>query len=340
MRAASDALDLPPLTTGTWLLHWHLDLSMAVLITVLAGTYLACVLRLRRRGTAWAPGATACFLLAGLGGLVLTTMSFLGAYNRVLFWPGAVENVLLLTLAPVALTLGRPVELLRRSLGPKLRPPRMIGVVLRGVASPFVGSVLAVGLLLALYTTSYDEATLRHPALLAALHLQLLVVGCLFYWPLLGVDAWSARMSYPLRAGLAFLDGLLDALPGLAVLGSRSLVAGSYYQGLGRTWGPTLRGDQRLAGTALVALSELVALPSLVVLLVAWARQDSQQADEVDRELDAREAMRTAGVTDPLDRAAAALERPWWETNPGPLSERVRREGWDRPAPGPSPDDP
>ncbi|MDP9101751.1 MAG: cytochrome c oxidase assembly protein [Actinomycetota bacterium] len=321
-----------PLTSAGWVGTWHLDLTAAVLAALLTGGYVSLTRALHARGSRWPAARTAWFLLAGVGSLLLSTMSFLGAYSRVLFWPAAVENVLLLSLVPVALTAGRPIELARRVLDGRWRPAHRVAVSLRFVANPLVGSVLAVGQLLLLYTTGYDEACLRHPVLLGLLHVQLLATGCLFTWPLLGVDHWQAGMSYPLRSAVAFADGLLDALPGLAVLGTHQLLAGDYYRQVGRAWGPSLQADQRIAGTAIVALSELVALPSLVVLLVRWARDDAAQAEVVDRGLDERATERAAGLTDPLDRSAAALERPWWETDPGPLGERARRQGWDRPA--------
>ncbi len=52
------------------------------------------------------------FLVGGTGALVLATMSFLGVYQGVLFSARAVQNVLLLLVAPLFLALGRPLTLL------------------------------------------------------------------------------------------------------------------------------------------------------------------------------------------------------------------------------------
>ncbi len=315
---------LPPLTGDRWLTGVSVDLPVLVLVAALAAAYLTGVRRLRHRGTAWSGASTAWFLGGGLGALVLVTCSALGTYERTLFWVLAVQDVLVLTVVPVGLTLGRPVALWRAVRRPaRRRLPRGLARVL---AFPLVGSVLAVGLLLAVYTTGWDAARLAHPALLQVTRLLLLAAGCAFLWPLLGVDEGTGTTGYPTRALIAFVDGLLDAVPGLAVLGSTHLIAASWYLPLHREWGPTPAADQQLGGTAMIALSELVGLPALLVLLVQWVRRDAQDARDVDAALDVvAEAEAVLATPDP-----GARQRPWWETDPGPLADRAERYGWGR----------
>jgi cytochrome c oxidase assembly factor CtaG len=234
-------------------------------------------------------------------------MSFLGTYDRVLLWPLAVQDVLLLTVVPIGLTLGRPLALLKAVFPRNGRRSRLTQVL----GFPLVGSVVAVTTLLLLYTTGWDAARLRSTALLELTRLLLVVVGCGFLWPLLGVDAGTGTTSYPLRAAIAFVDGLLDAIPGLAVLGSGHAIAGSYYLSVGRTYAQ----DQQIGGTAMVALSELVGVPALLVLLVQWMRSDARQAVVQDAELDAR-----------YEAGDVLLERPWWETDAGPLRQRFGQD--------------
>lgn len=313
-----------PLTPLRWLTAWQVDLPVLSVAALLVVAYLAGVRRAARRGTPWSRGSTGWFLGAGVGSLVLATMSFLGVYDRVLMWPLAAQDIVLMTFVPVGLTLGRPIALWRAGR-PVVDGPahRARDGVLRVLSFPLLGSLLAVTLLLLVYTTSWDLARLEHPALLQLTRLVLLVAGCAFVWPLLGVDASTGRTSYPVRAFIAFLDGLLDAIPGLAVLGSHGIVAGAYYSRVGRTWGPTLAQDQRLAGTAMVALSELVGLPTLLVLVLAWVRDDDRQARQIDAaEPVAVTAAQPAGAPAPLQ------QRPWWETDPGPLADRAERYGW------------
>ena len=324
-----------PLTPGRWLTGWSLDVPVIVVMVVAAVVYVATAHRLRGRGGSWPATATAWFLAGGLGSLAVVTCSFLGTYSRVLFWPLAVQDVLLLTLVPVGLTLGRPVALYRAArprldTAPSRGSRRLAGLF----GFPLTGSVLAVGLLLVIYTSGWDQTRLEHPWLLESTRLLLLVAGCGFLWPLLGVDEGTGRTSYPVRALVAFLDGLLDALPGLAVLGTGHVIAAGYYTHLHRTWGPTPPKAQQIGGTAMIALSELVGLPALLVLLVAWVRSDAGQARNIDAALDAVHAAESAAVSaarrqsGPDEDPEVLLQRPWWEVNAGPLSDRAHRYGW------------
>jgi cytochrome c oxidase assembly factor CtaG len=303
---------LPPLTTARWPTEWSVDLPALVVAVLATALYALAVRRVRAGGGRWSRGATCWFVVGGVGSLLVVTCSFLGTYSRTLFWPLAVQDVLLLTLVPVGLTLGRPVALWRAARPSWSSPSgRRVPQLL---TFPLTGSVLAVTLLLLVYTTGWDQARLEHPALLELTRLLLLAAGCGFVWPLLGVDEGTGRTSYPVRAMIAFLDGLLDAVPGLAVLGTGHVIAAGYYAHVGLA-APTPAAAQRTGGTAMIALSELVGLPALLLLLVAWVRSDRQQASDVDAALDA------VG-------SGAVLERPWWEVDAGPLADRADRYHW------------
>ena len=109
---------LPALTPQEWLTGWSLAPVPLLLAAGLAAGYL-----LLARGRSWPRGRTLWWLLGGVGSLVVVTQSFLGTYDRARFWPLAVQDVLLLTLVPLGLTLGHPLELLRVRLPALLRFP-------------------------------------------------------------------------------------------------------------------------------------------------------------------------------------------------------------------------
>ena len=234
------AAGLPSLTSARWLTGWSPDVPVLVVAGAAAAVYALRARRLRERGGAWPAAVTFWFLAGGLGSLVVVACSFVGTYSRVLFWPLAVQDVLLLTLVPVGLTLGRPVALWRASRPMPYRSgPRPPGRLVRLLSFPLTGSVVAVAMLLSVYTTGWEQARLEHFWLLETTRFLLLAAGCGFLWPLLGVDEGSGRTSYPVRALVAFLDGLLDALPGLAVLGTGHVIAAGFYARVARSWGPS-----------------------------------------------------------------------------------------------------
>lgn len=282
---------LPPLTVERSLTTWQLDGPVTVVALVLTGLYLAAA----RRRAGWSAARTGSFLGA-VASLVLLRSSCLAVYDHQLFWPLAVQDVLLVTVVPLPLALGRPFELLPRA--PRVAIP------------PLLGSLVAMTTLIALYVTGWDQARLEHGWLFRATQVVLLGAGLAFLGPLLG----DGPTGYGRRTLVAFADGLLDAMPGLAILAGHGVIAQAWYAGHHPTWAPTLAKDQQIGGTAMIALSELVGLPALLVLLVQWVRADAGTAAAIDAALDAR-----AGDDAP------ELERPWWETDAGPLAGRLRK---------------
>ena len=63
-------------------------------------------------------------------------------------------------------------------------------------------------------------------------HVHLVAVGCLFFWPLIGLDPVPGKVSYPLRALLMFLSTPFHTVLGLTVMQSASLLAGDWYPSL------------------------------------------------------------------------------------------------------------
>lgn len=324
------------LTVARGLSSWRVD-PVAVLCCVgLAAAYLAGVRGARHGGTAWPVGRVVSFLAGGLGVWLLATCSFLGVYQRVLVWPRLVQVIMLLAVTPVFLGLGAPVSLARSALAGRLgaTASRLGARAWRVVSFPLVGTLLALGAQAVLLFTPLYQATMRHPAALAGTDVVLVAVGCLFTWPLLGVDV-QGWYGYPARMLLALVDGLLDAVPGIIIMTGPSLVAARYFQALGRPWGPSPLADQHLGGAALVVLSELVGLPFLAALVVQWLRSEERHAVQLDRHLDLTAGRASAGAdaSVPADQTV-----PWWLTDGSRLG--ARRQQQLQATPPPSPDQP
>ena len=61
-------------------------------------------------------------------------------------------------------------------------------------------------------------------------------------------------------------------------------------------------GQLHLAGGALLATTEAVGLPMILIVVIEWIRADAREARRVDAELDA--------LDDP--------QQPWWQRPAGP----------------------
>ncbi len=346
---------LPELTGARFLGSWELDPYALAFVAVLGALYAAGVVRLRRRGERWSVPRTVTFVVLGLGMIVFATMSALMVYSRVLFWPAAVQNIVLDLIAPLGLALGDPLTLAERALPPgaadRLRAV-VTSRVLRLLTFPFVSTALVLVSELSIYFTPYFQTALRQEGVRQLMHAQLLATGCLFVLPMLTKQEMLPRWcTHPVRALLVFVDGLFDSIPGVVVMTSGTLVAGRWYAAHPRTWGPTLQRDQLIGGGLMLTIAELVGLPFLGAVFVEWWRAERARTAELDARLD-RELVPLAptgpdgadapepaaspaasGAARPTVAAARAeqpeMVRPWWETDGGEIGARMRRYGRD-----------
>ncbi|MBK3646148.1 cytochrome c oxidase assembly protein [Streptomyces sp. MBT33] len=318
---------LPELTPGRLFTSWQWDLPALLLVALLGGLYGWGVLRLRRRGEPWPVARAAAFGLLGLGALVVATMSALAVYDRVLFWPAAVQNILLDLIAPLGLALGDPLRLALRAL-PEPAAGRvrrvMTGRTVRVLTFPLVSTVLVLATELTVYFTPYFETALRVGWLHQVMYLHLLLAGCLFVVPVLTREEALPRWcTHPVRAALVFLDGIVDAVPGIVVMTHGTLIAGAWYLHHAPAWSPDVQHDQQVGGGAMVSIAELVALPFLLAILVQWARTERAETVALDRRL-ATELVPAGPVQGSAQESD--LVRPWWETENSAVAQRIRQQ--------------
>ncbi|WP_327293400.1 cytochrome c oxidase assembly protein [Streptomyces sp. NBC_01198] len=324
---------LPELTGARYLDAWQLDTVALAAVLLLGLGYAYGVRRRRRAGERWPLWRTAAFYLLGLGTLVVATMSSLAVYDRVLFWPAAVQNILLDLFAPLGLALGDPLGL----ADPDGRLHRAFtSRPVRALTYPLVSSLLVLVSELTIYFTPYFATALADPAVRQLMHLQLLLTGSLFVLPMLSRQELLPRWcTHPVRAALVFLDGLFDSVPGIVVMTSGTLVAGHWYTDHPRGWGPSVHHDQMLGGGLMLTLAELVGLPFVLLVFMEWWRAERGKTAELDARLDREELAAVTPAPGPAAAAAPAavpavpavpgMTRPWWETDQGEVGERMRR---------------
>ncbi len=337
---------LPPFTGGSLVTEARLDPLLALVLILAAGLYLYGVHRLHARGDRWPAGRTVLFVGPGLGSIALVTMSGLGTYDDTLLSSHMIQHMVLSMIAPIFLALGAPVTLALRTL-PVRRRRALVAVlhsrVARVVTFPLVAYALFVATPFILYFTSLYRLTLEHAWLHELVHLHFLAVGCVFFWPLLGLDPLPGRWPYPGRALLMLLSTPFHAVLGLTIMQSHDLIGGDWYPNLHLTWADP-HSDQVLAGGILWAGGELVSVTMLAVLVAQWMLDSDREARRVDRRLEldrARAAAARARAAPPAGAAPPAARRaeeadddvweaPWWQTQ-GP----VRSAGSDEREPSP-----
>jgi putative copper resistance protein D len=306
MAPLAVAAALPPFSGAEVLTRVRLDSPLSILLVLAAGLYLYGVHRLRVRGDRWPATRTVLFLVPGLGSIAVVTMSGLEAYDTTLLSVHMVQHMVLTMIAPIFLALGAPVTLALRTL--PVRQRRVLTAALhsrlaRVLSFPLVAYAIFVANPFVLYFTGLYRLTLEHVWVHEWVHAHFIATGCLFFWPLLGLDPLPGRWPYPGRALLMVLSTPFHAVLGLTVMQSRDLIGGDWYPALHLAWADP-HADQVLAGGILWAGGELVSVTMLAVLVAQWMRSADKEARRVDRQLD-----RVAAPASPDD----VWEVPWWE---------------------------
>jgi putative membrane protein len=323
---------LPPFTARSIFTHLELESWIAVTILLSAGLYLYGVHRLRSRGDHWPISRTLLFLVPGLGSIAFVTVSGIGAYDTTLLSVHMIQHMFLGMIAPIFLALGAPVTLALRTL-PVGGRRRLVAVLhsrpAKVLSFPLVSYAIFVANPFALYFTGLYKQTLEHPLLHEWVHLHFLLTGCLFFWPLLGLDPLPGRWPYPGRALLMLLSTPFHAVLGLTIMQNATLIAGDWYPNLHLTWANP-KDDQVLAGGILWAGGEVVSITMLAVLVAQWMRDADKEARRVDRKLererhDRAVAAHESAAASAVSTTSAALqppsteeadelwETPWWE---------------------------
>jgi putative copper resistance protein D len=275
-----------------------------VVVTVWAvGLYVWGVVTLHRRGDTWPVGRTLSFVVIGMGSFYFATSSGLAAYDTTLVSVHMVQHMILAMLVPLALALGAPVTLALRTLPPT--PRRwLLAVVHSRVAKvlsfPPLTLVLYIVSPWALYFSGWYEASLRSGYVHEMMHIHLVLVGALFFWPLMGVDPIPGRVAYPFRLLLVMLTLPFHAFLGITIMGQSDLLGGTWYPDLHAgpmgVWLPDPHDDQHLAGGILWGSGDLIGVGFFAVLFVQWVRSSLKEAAREDRRLDRLEARERAAA--------------------------------------------
>jgi putative copper resistance protein D len=284
-----------PPTLARVLFDWRFDLIYGTAAIVFAVLYLFGVRRLRRRGDAWPTGRIVAWL-CGCAVLLFATSSGVGRYMPAMFSMHMAAHMLLSMLVPVLLVLGAPVTLALRALpaAGKADPPgprewllaALHSRVSKFLTNPIVATVLFVAGFYGLYFGGiFDAAAGSHAAHLA-MNLHFLLTGYLFYWVVIGVDPTPRPIPPLAKLGVVFASLPLHAFFGVLLMGSDTVLAGSFYQSLKLYWHADLIGDQRLGGGIAWAAGEIPLVLVMIALLIQWTRSDRRDAKRLDRAAD------------------------------------------------------
>ena len=311
LHAGAESLGLPPFTLARVFTSWELNPVLTVLTVGIAGAYLYGVWRLRERGDRWPVARILAFVVLGMGGLFFATSSGLGTYDDTLLSVHMVQHMVLSMLVPLCLALGAPVTLMLRTF-PATPRGWLLGLLHSRLAAVLSFAPLTFLLFVispwALYFTSWYDASLHSDFVHEMMHLHLVVVGSLFFWPLVGLDPVPGRVAYPFRLLLLVLTLPFHAFMGVTIMAQHRLLGGDWYPQLHHgpmgAWLPDPHTDQHLAGGILWSAGDAIGLLFFAVLFAQWVRSSLAEGKREDRRLDLLDAREARAVRSGATSAA------------------------------------
>jgi putative membrane protein len=273
----------------------HLDSVsvLAVLSVVALLVYLGAVLRLRRSGVAW-PWWRILAWTAGAVSLFAVTGTWVNGYSMVLFSVHMTQHMVLSLITPLLLLIGAPVTLALRTLprgqGAAGAPRALLLDLLhsrfaRFVASPFFTIPLFIASLYGIYFTPLFDALMSNPIGHQFMLAHFVVVGLLFFGPIVAQDPWPRTLSHPGRMLELFLPVPFHAFFGVAIMMAGSLVVETFAHPPAG-WGIDPFDDQGVAGGIVWAFGELPTVLVLGVVFFSWASSEERRGRAIDRAAD------------------------------------------------------
>jgi len=288
MPFASFLATLPALAGDNFLRTYLNPVPIAILAVALC-IYLLSVRRQNRLHPVhpWPVRRTVAYL----GGTLVTFVaicSFLGAYDRTLFWVHMVQHLMLIMVAAAMFAASSPIALLWRATSGTAH--RQLGTVLRSrlgriVGHPVTAFVLYAVLIPLTHLTVFFNDAIRSGAVDQFEHLCFVVVGFLFFRQLFGVDPNRYRVQPALRAVIIFLAVPVDTFVGLT-LDSETREIFPAFIAEHRMWGPSLVMDLHLGGVIMWVGGDVLMTAAMIPVIAAWMHREDRRARSFDRELE------------------------------------------------------
>jgi cytochrome c oxidase assembly factor CtaG len=258
---------------------WRPDLVVGLAALVLAGAYLTGAHRLAQRGQTWPPRRTTAWL-GGCAVILIATSSGIGRYSMALFSVHLGAYVLLSALAPILLALGSPLTLALHAMTPVAAgdPPAarewLVTFTQSWLVRMSTHPAMALSMYLAsfwvMYPTGLFGALAASHAAHLVMNLDALLMGYPYYWIILGTDPSPHRLTTAGKLGLLCAALPFQALGGVFLANSTTVIGGNFYRSLALPFGPDLLADQHRTAAMVWAVGQI---PLVVVLIALLAHK-------------------------------------------------------------------
>ena len=218
-----------------------------------------------RRRPSWPDWRAWCFIAAQVV-LLVATCSGVAAHDRD-FAVHAVQQVLVVMVAPFFLALSAPVTLLMQTGGPRTAAVTGRILKLRGAAPPVIGWAFYGACVCVLYFTGLYADTVRNSTVRGAVLCVLFLAGCAFWAPLFG-----QRIGYWWKMAYLVFSMPFHTIIGMSLESQTQSIAPN-----------TPVSTLHTGGGILWVAGEAVGLLGAIAVFVLWLRAEEQKAKEHDR---------------------------------------------------------
>jgi putative copper resistance protein D len=213
---------------------------------------------------------------AGILVLVLATQSGIGAYDDLLFYDHMIQHLMLLMVVPPLLIAGQPLTLLLHASRNPLHSwtKRVLRSRLASFLTwPVFGAVTYALAVMAVHLTAIANDLERNQTGHAAEHALFVLVGYLFFLPILGSEPIRWRLSYPVRFVVLILLMPVDTFTGLE-LGYGSASSPGIPVGPRPGWAPSPVSDLHLGGAVMWIGGDAIMFGLMMLVFLMWSRDE------------------------------------------------------------------
>jgi cytochrome c oxidase assembly factor CtaG len=269
---------LPPFGWEPALTRWQFAPVVTTVVVLSTALYLWGAVRVGRRHPArpWPRSRTGLFL-AGLAVVVLATESGIGSYDDILFWDHMVQHLMLIMIAPPLLIGGQPAILLLHASRNPLHTwaKRLVrSRVVTFLTWPVCGFLAYTGAIVAAHLTSLANLVESSEFAHNAEHAAFLIIGYLFFLPLLGREPIRWRLSYPIRFVTLVLVMPVDTFTGLVLGYGNTGTPGVPDPAEQPAWAPGVVQDLHWGGAIMWIGGDALMFGLMMLVFAMWSQDD------------------------------------------------------------------
>ncbi len=245
----------------------------------------------------WPVGKTVAWV-----GALLTTgvgvFSFVGVYDRELFWDHMVQHLIFIMVAAPLFAVASPLRLAFCSTSGTAHlvvTEALRSRVAKILGNPIVAFVLYAVVIPISHLTVWYNYTLTQESVHNAEHLVFLLVGYLFWRQIFGNDPNAHRLHPALQFFYLFMAIPIDTFTGLSLAGATREMFPAYLV-THRTWGLSYVVDLHVGGDIMWVVGDTLMLWPMIPVALRWMHLEERKAVRIDRELDAQALAEAAGA--------------------------------------------